>query len=84
MISRHENTHVLIFCSITGDGFYNKLLDPDNVKSRRLGNTQNYPSKQESFMKMLPKMQNADEFQFSIYWDGVYGKLPRLPGTIFV
>ena len=24
-------------------------------------------------------MANADAHQFSIYWDGVYGKLPALP-----
>jgi hypothetical protein len=61
-----------------GDAFYQKLFDPAQVMARRKENMAAYPP-EEAFMKMLPSMANADAHQFSLYWAGVYGKLPVLP-----
>ena len=61
-----------------GDKFYDRLLKKKDVKERRAENKAMYPP-QAQFMAMLPPMGNADGYQFKLYWDGVYGKLPDLP-----
>jgi len=61
-----------------GKEFYDRLFDESGVIARRSENKKMYPP-QEVFMEMLPIMGNADGYQFKLYWDGVYSKLPDLP-----
>lgn len=61
-----------------GNHFYDRLLDKEAIAKRRAENKSMYPP-QAVFMEMLPKMGNADGYQFKLYWDGVWGKLPNFP-----
>lgn len=65
-------------CMDLGARFYDELLDPKKLANRRKEAQKFYPPK-DVFMSLLPKMGNADEHQFKIYWDGVYGTRADLP-----